>query len=166
MPPVAAVATTGFGDDGEATRVIKIIDDDEANLEDTDTSGATAEEAEVRITYMHAFNPKQDTDADYNIIKEFPGEIQVFIDDMDRYVFHVAVEDRDMSKILDTDGNAYIGFTASTGSRASRRLATIRRRCTRRTISSRGTTATTPDACPTNKAPGRARRRLRLYTPR
>ena len=29
----------------------------------------------------------------------------------------VAVEDRDMSKILDTDGNAYIGFTASTGSK-------------------------------------------------
>ena len=113
-PPVA---TTGFGDDGEVTRVIKVIDDDEANLEDTDTSGATAEEVEVRITYMHAFNPKQDTDADYNIIKEFPGEIQVFIDDMDRYVFQVAVEDRDMSKILDTDGNAYIGFTASTGSK-------------------------------------------------
>merc|ERR1719331_1007443 len=101
----------------DVTRVIKVIDDDEANLEDTDTSGATAEEVEVRITYMHAFNPKQDTDADYNIIKEFPGEIQVFIDDMDRYVFQVAVEDRDMSKILDTDGNAYIGFTASTGSK-------------------------------------------------
>jgi hypothetical protein len=44
--------------------------------------------------------------------------VQVFIDDMDRYVFQVAVEDRDMSKILDTDGNAYIGFTASTGSKA------------------------------------------------
>ena len=113
-PPVA---TTGFGDDGEAVRVIKVIDDDEANLEDTETSGATAEEVEVRITYMPAFNPKQDADADYNIIKEFPGEIQVFIDDMDRYVFQVAVEDRDMSKILDTDGNAYIGFTASTGSK-------------------------------------------------
>ena len=66
---------------------------------------------------MNAFNPKQDYDADYNIIKEFPGEVQVFIDDMDRYVFQVAVEDRDMSKILDTDGNAYIGFTASTGSK-------------------------------------------------
>ena len=74
-------------------------------------------EVEVRITYMPPFNPKQDSDADYNIIKEFPGEIQVFIDDMDRYVFQVAVEDRDMSKILDTDGNAYIGFTASTGSK-------------------------------------------------
>jgi len=113
-PPVAV---TGFGDDGEAVRVIKVIDDDEANLEDTETSGATAEEVEVRITYMPPFNPKQDSDADYNIIKEFPGEIQVFIDDMDRYVFQVAVEDRDMSKILDTDGNAYIGFTASTGSK-------------------------------------------------
>jgi hypothetical protein len=113
-PPVA---TTGFGDDGEASRVIKIIDDDEANLEDTSTSDATNEEKEVRITYMNAFNPKQDYDADYNIIKEFPGEVQVFIDDMDRYVFQVAVEDRDMSKILDTDGNAYIGFTASTGSK-------------------------------------------------
>lgn len=113
-PPVA---TTGFGDDGEAVRVIKVIDDDEANLEDTETSGATAEEVEVRITYMPPFYPKQDSDADYNIIKEFPGEIQVFIDDMDRYVFQVAVEDRDMSKILDTDGNAYIGFTASTGSK-------------------------------------------------
>uniref|UniRef100_A0A7S0X795 Uncharacterized protein n=1 Tax=Mantoniella antarctica TaxID=81844 RepID=A0A7S0X795_9CHLO len=113
-PPVA---TTGFGDDGEGVRVIKVIDDDEANLEDTETSGATAEEVEVRITYMPPFNPKQDSDADYNIIKEFPGEIQVFIDDMDRYVFQVAVEDRDMSKILDTDGNAYIGFTASTGSK-------------------------------------------------
>ena len=66
---------------------------------------------------MDPFNPKQDSDADYNIIKEFPGEIQVFIDDMDRYVFQVAVEDRDMAKILDTDGNAYVGFTASTGSK-------------------------------------------------
>ena len=113
-PPVA---TTGFGDDGEAVRVIKVIDDDEANLEDTETTGATAEEREVRITYMDPFNPKQDSDADYNIIKEFPGEIQVFIDDMDRYVFQVAVEDRDMAKILDTDGNAYVGFTASTGSK-------------------------------------------------
>jgi len=113
-PPVA---TTGFGDDGETVRVIKVIDDDEANLEDTETSGATAEEVEVRITYMNPFLPKQDADADYNIIKEFPGEIQVFIDDMDRYVFQVAVEDRDISKILDTDGNAYIGFTASTGSK-------------------------------------------------
>jgi hypothetical protein len=74
-------------------------------------------EVEVRITYMPPFDPKQDSDADYTIIKEFPGEIQVFIDDMDRYVFQVAVEDRDMSKILDTDGNAYIGFTASTGSK-------------------------------------------------
>jgi hypothetical protein len=113
-PPVA---TTGFGDDGETVRVIKIIDDDEANLEDTETSGATQEETEVRITYMPAFNPKQDSDMDYNIIKEFPGEIQVFIDDMDRYVFQVAVEDRDISKILDTDGNAYVGFTAGTGSK-------------------------------------------------
>ena len=113
-PPVA---TTGFGDDGEVSRVIKVIDDDEANLEDTETSGATNEETEVRITYMPAFLPKQDSDADYNILKEFPGEIQVFLDDMDRYVFQVAVEDRDMAKILDTDGNAYIGFTASTGSK-------------------------------------------------
>ena len=99
------------------TRVIKIIDDDEANLEDTDTSGATADEVEVRITLMPAFNPAQSSDIEYNIIKEFPGEIQVFIDDMDRYVFQVAVEDRDMAKLLDGDGNAYIGFTASTGSR-------------------------------------------------
>jgi len=113
-PPVA---TVGFGDDGEAVRVITIIDDDEANLEDTDTTGATAEETEVRITYTPAFMPKQSTDIDYSIIKEFPGELQVFIDDMDRYVFAVAVEDRDMSKVLDTDGNAYIGFTASTGSK-------------------------------------------------
>ena len=113
-PPIA---TVGFGDDGEVVRVIKIIDDDEANMEDTSTTGATAEETEVRITYMPAFNPKQDSEIDYNIIKEFPGELQVFIDDMDRYVFQVAVEDRDMSKILDTDGNAYIGFTASTGSK-------------------------------------------------
>ena len=57
------------------------------------------------------------TPQSYNIIKEFPGEIQVFIDDMDRYVFQVAVEDRDMAKILDHDGNAYIGLTASTGSK-------------------------------------------------
>jgi len=113
-PPVA---TVGFGDDNEGVRVIKVIDDDEANFEDTSTSGATAEETEVRITYLKAFNPKQDSDIDYNIIKEFPGELQVFIDDMDRYVFQVAVEDRDIAKILDTDGNAFIGFTASTGSK-------------------------------------------------
>jgi hypothetical protein len=111
------VATTGFGDDGEVVRVIKVIDDDEANLEDTETTGATQEETEVRITYMPAFNPKQDSDVDYNIIKEFPGELQVFIDEMDRYVFQVAIEDRDMAKILDNDGNAYVGFTASTGSK-------------------------------------------------
>ena len=56
VPP--PVATTGFGDDGEASRVIKIIDDDEANLEDTSTSDATNEEKEVRITYMNAFKPE------------------------------------------------------------------------------------------------------------
>ena len=114
-PPVA---TTGFGDDGEAVRVIKVIDDDEANLEDVDVaSGQTTEEIMVRESYVGPFNPTQDAEAEYNIIKEFPGEIQVFIDDMDRYVFQVAVEDRDMAKILDTDGNAYVGFTASTGSK-------------------------------------------------
>ena len=112
-PPVA---TTGFPDDNQMTRVIKIIDDDEANLEDTDTSGATADEVEVRITLMPAFNPAQSSDIEYNIIKEFPGELQVFIDDMDRYVFSVAVEDRDIAKVLDTDGNAYAGLTAATGS--------------------------------------------------
>ena len=64
-----------------------------------------------------AFKPSQATLSDYWIIKEYPGEIQVFIDDMDRYAFQVAVEDRDLAKILDGDGNAYIGFTASTGSR-------------------------------------------------
>ena len=31
---------------------------------------------------MPAFLPKQDTDVDYNIIKEFPGELQVFIDEV------------------------------------------------------------------------------------
>jgi hypothetical protein len=114
-PPVA---TTGFGDDGEAVRVIKVIDDDEANLEDVDVaSGQTTEEIMVRESYVGPFVPTQDAEAEYNIIKEFPGEIQVFIDDMDRYVFQVAVEDRDMAKILDTDGNAYVGFTASTGSK-------------------------------------------------
>ena len=56
--------------------MLQIIDDDEANMEDTDIMGATAEEVEVRITHMPAFNPKQDSDIDYNIIKEFPGEIQ------------------------------------------------------------------------------------------
>ena len=66
---------------------------------------------------MYKRQIQQTSNIDYNIIKEFPGEIQVFIDDMDRYVFQVAVEDRDMAKILDTDGNAYIGITASTGSK-------------------------------------------------
>ena len=62
-------------------------------MEDTDTTGATAGETEVRSTYTPAFNPKQSTDIDYNIVKEFPGELQVFIDDMDRYVFAVAVDE-------------------------------------------------------------------------
>ena len=113
-PPIPGVS---FGDDGYAVRVIEIIDDENANLEDTELLGATNSEADARAVLAPAFSPAQSTLSDYNIIKEFPGEIQVFIDDMDRYVFQVAVEDRDMAKLLDGDGNAYIGFTASTGSR-------------------------------------------------
>ena len=113
----APVAGAAFGDDGIAVRVIEILDDENANLEETSLLGATAAEADARAVLAPAFNPVQSTLSDYNIIKEFPGELQVFIDDMDRYVFQVAVEDRDMAKLLDGDGNAYIGFTASTGSR-------------------------------------------------
>ena len=117
----APVASSGFPDDGEAVRVVSIVSDTEAHLEETDTSqitGATARPFWGFYTGVTpAFPIKQTSNIDYNIIKEFPGEIQVFIDDMDRYVFQVAVEDRDMAKILDTDGNAYIGITASTGSK-------------------------------------------------
>ena len=112
-----AVNRTAFGDDGVAVRVININDDDSADLEDTNLTSATAAEADARAVLAPAFMPAQASGVQYNIIKEFPGEIQVFIDDMDRYVFQVAVEDRDMAKILDGDGNAFIGFTASTGSR-------------------------------------------------
>jgi len=112
-----AVAGLAFGDDGVAVRVINIIGDDSADLEDTNYVGATTSEADARAVLAPAFSPAQASSVEYNIIKEFPGEIQVFIDDMDRYVFQVAVEDRDMAKILDGDGNAFIGFTASTGSR-------------------------------------------------
>ncbi len=112
-----AIAGLAFGDDGYAVRVIEIFDDENANLEDTSLDGATAAEADARAVLARAFDPPQDSLSDYNIIKEFPGEIQVFIDDMDRYVFQVAVEDRDMARLLDGDGNAYLGFTASTGSR-------------------------------------------------
>ena len=110
------VATAGFADDGEATRVISITSDTEAQLENTGTATSPDRQSFFDIQ-QPAFDPKQDSNINYNIIKEFPGEIQVFIDDMDRYVFQVAVEDRDMAKILDTDGNAYIGLTASTGSK-------------------------------------------------
>jgi len=117
----APVASSGFPDDGEAVRVVSIVSDTEAHLEETNTAqitGATARPFWGFYTGVApAFPITQDSDIDYNIIKEFPGEIQVFIDDMDRYVFQVAVEDRDMAKILDTDGNAYIGITASTGSK-------------------------------------------------
>ena len=112
-----AVAGMAFGDDGVAVRVINILDDATADLEDTNLNGATTAEAYARMVLAPAFSPAQAIGVPYNIIKEFPGEIQVFIDDMDRYVFQVAVEDRDMAKILDGDGNAFIGFTASTGSR-------------------------------------------------
>jgi hypothetical protein len=112
-----AVPGVSFGDDGVAVRVINIVDDATADLEDTNLDGATSAEADARAVLAPAFAPAQASGTAYNIIKEFPGEIQVFIDDMDRYVFQVAVEDRDMAKILDGDGNAFIGFTASTGSR-------------------------------------------------
>ena len=112
-PPVA---TVGFGDDGEASRVIKVIDDDEANLEDTDTIGATNEETEVRITYMPVFCPSR-TGAGLQHPEGVPGRDPGVPGRHGRYVFQVAVEDRDMAKILDTDGNAYIEFTASTGSK-------------------------------------------------
>jgi hypothetical protein len=112
-----AVLGAAFGDDGVAVRVTNINDDDSADLEDTNLAGATSVEADARAVLAPAFTPAQASGVKYNIIKEFPGEIQVFIDDMDRYVFQVAVEDRDMAKILDGDGNAFIGFTASTGSR-------------------------------------------------
>jgi len=82
-PPIPGLA---FGDDGQAVRVISLIDDENANLEDTVLAGATAAEQDARAVLTPAFNPKQTVLSDYNIIKEFPGEIQVFIDDMDRYV--------------------------------------------------------------------------------
>ena len=106
-----------FGDDGLAVRVIQVLDDFNANLEETSLVGATPAEQNARVVLQPAFSPDQSSWSDYMIIKEFPGEIQVFIDDMDRYAFQVAVEDRDMAKVLDGDGNAYIGLTASTGSR-------------------------------------------------
>ena len=106
-----------FGDDGVAVRVIQVLDDYNAYLEETSLVGATPAEQNARVVLQPAFNPDQSSWSDYFIIKEFPGEIQVFIDDMDRYAFQVAVEDRDMAKVLDGDGNAYIGLTASTGSR-------------------------------------------------
>ena len=95
-------------------RLVKLVS---SRLEDTNLTSATTAEAYARMVLAPAFSPAQASGVPYNIIKEFPGEIQVFIDDMDRYVFQVAVEDRDMAKILDGDGNAFIGFTASTGSR-------------------------------------------------
>jgi len=112
-----SVPGSTFGDDGIAVRVVQVLDDYNANLEETNLVGATQAEVDARVVLQPAFNPKQATWSNYNIIKEFPGEIQVFIDDMDRYAFQVAVEDRDMAKILDGDGNAYVGITASTGSR-------------------------------------------------
>ena len=117
-PQAVVTGTSGFPDDGEMCRVVSIVSDTEAHLENTGTANATLNEVQTFMDMQQpAFNPAQASAVDYNIIKEFPGEIQVFIDDMDRYVFQVAVEDRDMAKILDTDGNAYIGFTASTGSK-------------------------------------------------
>ena len=106
-----------FGDDGIAVRVLEVLDDSNANLELTALAGATAAEADARVVLQPAWGVEQGVWSDYWIIKEFPGEIQVFIDDMDRYAFQVAVEDRDMAKVLDGDGNAYLGLTASTGSR-------------------------------------------------
>jgi hypothetical protein len=106
-----------FGDDGVAVRVIAVLDDVTANLEESSLAGATAAEQDARVVLQPPFSPSQPVWSSYNIIKEFPGEIQVFIDDMDRYAFQVAVEDRDMAKVLDGDGNAYLGLTASSGSR-------------------------------------------------
>ena len=117
----SGIKTLGFGDDGMAVRVLTITSDTAATLMG-DTTAVTGEPAGFREMHDSTFPTTVDTvttaaPQPYNIIKEFPGEIQVFIDDMDRYVFQVAVEDRDMAKILDQDGNAYIGLTASTGSK-------------------------------------------------
>ena len=114
----SGIAGLGFGNDGMAVRVLTITSDTAATL----MGDTTNELAGFREQFDSAFPTAVDTVTtasakSYNIIKEFPGEIQVFIDDMDRYVFQVAVEDRDMAKILDHDGNAYIGLTASTGSK-------------------------------------------------
>ncbi|OUS44920.1 hypothetical protein BE221DRAFT_193518 [Ostreococcus tauri] len=93
-PQAVVTGTSGFPDDGEMCRVVSI-----AHLENTGTANATLNEVQTFMDMQQpAFNPAQASAVDYNIIKEFPGEIQV------------AVEDRDMAKILDTDGNAYIGF--------------------------------------------------------
>ena len=112
------IAGLGFGIDSMAVRVLTITSDTAVTL----MGDTTDEPAGFREMHDSAFPTAVDTlttatPQSYNIIKEFPGEIQVFIDDMDRYVFQVAVEDRDMAKILDHDGNAYIGLTASTGSK-------------------------------------------------
>uniref|UniRef100_A0A7S0KG39 Uncharacterized protein n=1 Tax=Ostreococcus mediterraneus TaxID=1486918 RepID=A0A7S0KG39_9CHLO len=118
------IAGLGFGIDSMAVRVLTITSDTAVTL----MGDTTDEPAEFLKMHDSAFPTAVDTltsvpppstarPQSYNIIKEFPGEIQVFIDDMDRYVFQVAVEDRDMAKILDHDGNAYIGLTASTGSK-------------------------------------------------
>lgn len=112
------IITTGFGDDNEACRVVSISSDTAALLEDISTGGSDPDPPDAFRKLQHVpFDPVQGGGVSYDIIKEFPGEIQVFIDDMDRYVFQVAVEDRDMAKVLDTDGNAFIGLTASTGSK-------------------------------------------------
>jgi len=112
----------GYGIDSMAVRVLTITSDTAVKL----MGDAANEPAGFREMHDDSFPTAVDTltttatpptPQPYNIIKEFPGEIQVFIDDMDRYVFQVAVEDRDMAKILDQDGNAYIGLTASTGSK-------------------------------------------------
>jgi hypothetical protein len=112
------IINTGFGDDNEACRVVSISSDIAALLEDISTGGSDPDPPDAFRELQHVpFDPVQGGGVSYDIIKEFPGEIQVFIDDMDRYVFQVAVEDRDMAKVLDTDGNAFIGLTASTGSK-------------------------------------------------
>lgn len=113
----SAIAGLGFGIDSMAVRVLTITEDNVTLMGDNNTEPAGFLEMHDSAFPTAVDTLTNATRQSYNIIKEFPGEIQVFIDDMDRYVFQVAVEDRDMAKILDHDGNAYIGLTASTGSK-------------------------------------------------
>merc|ERR1712216_627333 len=146
------VATAGFADDGEATRVISITSDTEAQLENTGTATSPDRQSFFDIQ-QPAFDPKQDSNINYNIIKEFPGEIQVSSTTWTATSSKSPWKTETWRRFWTRTATPTSVSPRPRAARASQRLATKPPRCTKPWTSSAGATARRRDASRTSPTP-------------